>query len=127
MATALVADPGLEQELGPNAAPQSTKDGIPTFWVDRNEVHEAVRRIRFDVPQPFKMIYDLTAIDERARQFKNGQPSKDFTVVYHLFSYDRNAFVRLKVALDGDRPSVPSISDICPAANWYEREAWDMF
>jgi NADH-quinone oxidoreductase subunit C/D len=127
MATALVADHELVEEVGPNAIPQATRDGIPTFWLGRNEVHEGVRRLRFEVPQPFKMLYDLTAIDERARQFKNGQPSGDFTVVYHLFSYDRNAFVRLKVALDGDRPSLPSICDVCPAANWYEREVWDMF
>src|SRR5690348_3281256 len=127
MATALVADPELQQELGPGATPQATCDDIPTFWLRPSEIHESVRQLRHVVPQPFKMLYDLTAIDERGRRNRNGQPGSDFTVVYHFFSYERNAYVRLKVPLTGDKPALPSISDICPAANWYEREVWDMF
>jgi NADH-quinone oxidoreductase subunit C/D len=127
MITALVADQELQQELGPSATLETTRDGIPTFWISRNEVHETVRQLRQIVPQPFKMLYDLTAIDERARCRRNGQPYGEFTVVYHLFSYERNAYVRLKVPLSQDKLALPSIVDICPAANWYEREVWDMF
>src|ERR1700728_2225693 len=127
MPTALVADQELQQELGPHATPQSTRDAIPTFWLAANDVHAAVYRLRNTVPQPFKMLYDLTAIDERGRRHTDGLPSADFTVVYHLFSYGRNAFIRLKVPLQGDEPHLPSIVDICPVADWYEREVWDMF
>jgi NADH-quinone oxidoreductase subunit C/D len=127
MATALVPGQELQQELGPGATPQATCDRIPTFWLRASEIHEAVRQLRLVLPQPFKMLYDLTAIDERGRRHRNGQPTSDFTVVYHFFSYERNAYVRLKVPLSGDKPALPSIADICPAANWYEREAWDMF
>ena len=73
------------------------------------------------------MLYDLTAIDERMRTHRDGQPPSDFTVVYHLLSFDRNEYVRIKVALAETRLSLPSIADIWPAANWYEREVWDMF
>lgn len=69
----------------------------------------------------------LTAIDERMRTHRNGQPPSDFTVVYHLLSFDRNAYVRIKVALAESRLSLPSIVDIWPAANWYERKVWDLF
>jgi NADH-quinone oxidoreductase subunit C/D len=127
MATALVADEELQQGLGPNAVSQTVRDGIPTFWVRPDEIHEAVRQLRFDVPRPFRMLYDVTAVDERTRQTKNGLPSGDFTAVYHLFSYERNAYVRLKVPLEASRLTLPSIVDIYPAANWYEREVWDMF
>jgi NADH-quinone oxidoreductase subunit C/D len=127
MATAFVADQELLQELGPGATPQTTCDDIPTFWLPRGEIHEAVRQLRYSTPQPFKMLYDLTAIDERGRRHRDGQPGGDFTAVYHLFSYERNAYIRLKVPLSGDSPTLPSIADICPAANWYEREVWDMF
>jgi NADH-quinone oxidoreductase subunit C/D len=127
MATALVANHELQQELSPNATSQTTRDGIPTFWLSSSEIHENVRRLRNAVPRPFKMLYDLTAIDERGRQHRNGQPGSDFTVVYHLFSYDRNAFIRLKVPLEGESPRLPSIVDLFPAADWYEREVWDMF
>jgi NADH-quinone oxidoreductase subunit C/D len=127
MMSALVADQELQQELGPDARPEATRDGLPTFWISRNAIHEAVRLLRNLASQPFNMLYDLTAVDERARSHKNGFPSGDFTVVYHLFSYGRNAYVRLKVPISGDKPILTSIVDTFPAANWYEREVWDMF
>jgi NADH-quinone oxidoreductase subunit C/D len=127
MATALVADHELQQELSPHATSQTTRDGISTFWLSASEIHENVRRLRNSAPRPFKMLYDLTAIDERGRQHRNGQPASDFTVVYHLFSYERNAFIRLKVPLQGESPRLPSIVDLFAAADWYEREVWDMF
>ncbi|MBV9081144.1 MAG: NADH-quinone oxidoreductase subunit C, partial [Acidobacteriaceae bacterium] len=127
MPSAVVADQEIQNELGVEATAQAARDGIPTVWLRPGEVRDTVRRLRESVPQPFRMLYDLTAIDERGRRHRDGQPSADFTVVYHLFSYDRNAFVRLKVPLEGDKPALPSIVDLCPAANWYEREVWDMF
>jgi NADH-quinone oxidoreductase subunit C/D len=123
MAAGLVA----EQELGTIGTPQTTHDGIQTYWIPPENLHQTVRMLRSDVPQPYRTLYDLTAIDERGRTYRNGQPPSDFTVVYHLLSYQRNDFVRLKVALSGDSLSVPSISNLYPNANWYEREVWDMF
>ena len=73
------------------------------------------------------MLYDLTAIDERVRRHRDGQPPGDFTVVYHLLSIGRNEDIRVKVALEGESPSLQSVTDIWPSANWYEREVWDMF
>lgn len=58
---------------------------------------------------------------------KNGTPGPDFTIVYHLFSFDRNDFIRIKVGLKGEYPSLPSITLIYVNANWYEREVYDMF
>ena len=48
-------------------------------------------------------------------------------MVYHLLSFGRNRDLRLKVALHEADLALPTISDIWPAANWYEREIWDMF
>jgi len=73
------------------------------------------------------MLYDLTAIDERGRKHREDQPPSDFSVVYNLYSFERNSYLRLKVALDKDNPTLPTITDFWPAANWYEREVWDMF
>ena len=73
------------------------------------------------------MLYDLTAIDERVRVHRPGQPESAFTVVYHLLSYGRNADIRVKVPLREERLSLPSIVGLWPSANWYEREVWDMF
>jgi NADH-quinone oxidoreductase subunit C/D len=127
MARSLVVEEGLQNELAVPSVPQTARDEIPTFWIAKNDIHEAIRCLRFDVPDPYKLIYDVTAIDERARTHRDGQPSKDFTAVYHLYSFGRNDYVRLKVALEENDLMLPTITDIFPAANWYEREVWDMF
>jgi NADH-quinone oxidoreductase subunit C/D len=107
--------------------PQATADGIPTLWIAKEHVRAALRCLKEEVPQPYRMLYDLCAIDERVRARRQGQPPSDFTVVYHLRSYERNADLRLKAALTGQHPALRSVVDLWPAANWYEREAWDMF
>ncbi|WP_035349651.1 NADH-quinone oxidoreductase subunit C/D [Edaphobacter aggregans] len=127
MASGFVLEQELQQELGDTAAPQSVRDDIPTFWVAKNNIHETIRSLRFNVPLPYTMLFDLTAIDERGRIHRDDQPPSDFSVVYHLYSYERNSYVRLKVALSDGQPVLPTITDIFPAANWYEREVWDMF
>jgi len=111
----------------PGVTAQETADGVPTAWAAPAAVRDVLRYLHRDAPRPFRMLYDLTAIDERTRTHRDGQPAGDFSVVYHLLSPERNADVRVKTALDGDAPSLPTITDLCPAADWYEREAWDMF
>ncbi len=108
-------------------AEQSTRDEIPTLWVSRDKLVDVLRYLKYEVPQPYRMLYDLLGIDERTREHRGEQPQSDFTVVYHLLSFERNADVRIKVPLMGDSPSLPTITHLWPAANWYEREIWDMF
>ncbi len=106
---------------------QATKDDIPTFWVPSEHVHDVLRFLKEEADRPYRMLYDLTAIDERVRRTRPDQPASNFTVVYHLLSFERNQDIRLKVALTGENPSLQTITDIWPCANWYEREVWDMF
>lgn len=108
-------------------ATQDTQDEIPTVWAAKDRVSDVLRRLKTGVERPYRMLYDLTAIDERPRAHRQGQPDSRFTVVYHLLSFDRNEDVRIKVPLTGESPSLPSITGLWPSANWYEREAWDMF
>jgi NADH-quinone oxidoreductase subunit C/D len=118
----------LEQRFGPEIfIRQATYDGIPTFWIPKERLREVLNFLKQDIERPFAMLFDLTAMDERLRQHRQGLPESDFTVVYHLLSYGRNEDIRLKVALSGDKPSIPSIAALWPNANWYEREAYDMF
>ena len=110
--------------------PQATRDGrdgIPTFWAPRDKAREMLRYLKTEAERPYRFLYDLTAIDERVRADRGDGPASDFTVVYHLLSFERNQDVRIKVALRGERPSLDTITDVWPSANWYEREAWDMF
>jgi NADH-quinone oxidoreductase subunit C/D len=106
---------------------QPTHDAIPTCWVSSAQAPAVLRHLKGPEHGAFRMLYDLTAIDERARGHRQGQPPSDFTLVYHLLSFERNQDVRIKVPLQGEYPSAPSITDIWPAANWYESEVWDMF
>lgn len=106
---------------------QLTVDEVPTFWVVKESIADVLKYLKHTIPDPFELLYDLCAIDERSRAKKNGTPSSDFTIVYHLFSFKRNSFIRLKVALHGDYPSLPSISSMWKNADWYEREVYDMF
>ncbi|MFA5865839.1 MAG: NADH-quinone oxidoreductase subunit C/D [Phycisphaerae bacterium] len=118
----------LQDRFGPSAVlPQITRDDIPTFWAGANNVKDILRYLKSEVCRPYRMLYDLTAIDERERVHRQAQPAGDFTVVYHLLSFDRNEDVRIKVSLKGDSPSIGTVTDLWPAANWYEREVWDMF
>jgi NADH-quinone oxidoreductase subunit C/D len=92
-----------------------------------------LRFLKDGVDRPFRMLYDLTAVDERNRRDRAAGSSAgaaagaEFTVVYHLLSFERNEDVRVKAALDGEYPSLPSVTGLWPSANWYEREAFDMF
>jgi len=106
---------------------QRTADGTPTVWVSAQSLPGVLRTLKGDPVHPFPMLFDLTAIDERRRTHREGQPASDFTLVYHLLSTDRGDQVRIKVPLLGERPVAPSIVSLWPGAAWYEREVWDLF
>jgi NADH-quinone oxidoreductase subunit C/D len=106
---------------------QPTCDGIPMVWVAPHDAHDVLRYLKSEVRPPYRMLFDLTAIDERTRAHREGQPPSDFSIVYHLLSFDRNEDVRIKVPLSGEYPHLATITDLWPAASWYEREVWDMF
>lgn len=118
----------LKSRFGDQAIHQQiTVDGMPTFWVAAGEIKRVLAYLKNEVSKPYKMLYDLTAADERSRIHKNGMPDCTFSVVYHLTSFGRNEDIRVKVPLQGDYPSIPSITGLWENANWYEREAFDMF
>jgi NADH-quinone oxidoreductase subunit C/D len=106
---------------------QTTIDGMSTVWVPKDDIISVLKYLKNEVSKPYKMLYDLTAIDERKRVNRQGQPASDFTVVYHLMSFDSNEDIRVKVALLGEYPSIATATTIWESANWYEREVWDMF
>src|SRR5690606_32314344 len=117
----------LQQRFaGAILAIQPSRAGMPVVWVSRETLPEILRALR-QMPRPYVMLYDLSAVDERLRTHRQGLPAADFTVFYHLMSLERNSDILIKVALrDGDL-NVPSVTGIYPNANWYEREVFDLF
>lgn len=69
----------------------------------------------------FELLNEETAVDYWPQQ------SPRFHVVYRLRSLQHNLIIGLRVPLDGNAPSMPSITNIYANANWFEREIWDLF
>lgn len=117
----------IQQQFGDDTFQhQSTADDSTTLWLPRNMLVPVVEFVK-GLAKPFNFLYDICGIDERDRRNRAALPVKDFTLVYHLFSFERNGFIRLKVALEGEFPTMPSITGLFKNANWYEREVYDMF
>jgi NADH-quinone oxidoreductase subunit C/D len=122
------ATTSLESQFGIlPAASDLNRDGVATFWVDRQKLHLVLSFLKEQITSPYRMLYDLTAIDERTRVHRPVEETCAFTVVYHLLSFERNEFIRIKAALEESALSLDTVTDLWPAANWYEREVWDMF
>jgi NADH-quinone oxidoreductase subunit C len=67
----------------------------------------------------YTLLTDETAVDYPQRE-------KRFDIIYHLYSFERNSRLRLRVQV-GDGEKVPSVTGVWPTANWLEREIYDMF
>jgi len=98
---------------------------MPTFRVAENRIQDVLRFLKSEATPRYQRLDDLTAIDESARQ--DPVDDTDFTLVYHLLSFDPAGRLRLKVPLRGRQPVIHSATDIWPSANWYEREVYDHF
>ncbi len=108
-------------------AEETILGGVPALWIDRGRIVEVLRHFKTAAEKPFPMLYDLSAVDERERAPHAGRPASAFTVFYHLFALDGARDVVLKVPLAADALEIPTITALWPAADWYEREVWDMF
>ncbi|HLS30324.1 MAG TPA: NADH-quinone oxidoreductase subunit C, partial [Flavobacteriaceae bacterium] len=106
---------------------QKTADKFPTLWIAPENIIEVIAFLKNEIALPYEMLYDLTAIDEQAREHREGQPESVFTLVYTLLSFSRNEYLRLKVPTLKTEPTVDSLTSVFPVANWYEREVYDMF
>jgi NADH-quinone oxidoreductase subunit C len=93
--------------------------GELTLEVRPEAVARVLTRLRDEPGLLFRQLVDLCGADYPERE-------RRFDVVYHLLSLHHNARVRVKVETDETTP-VPSVVEVFPTANWFEREAWDMY
>ncbi|MCV6596022.1 MAG: NADH-quinone oxidoreductase subunit C, partial [Mangrovicoccus sp.] len=75
--------------------------------------------LKIDPTCQFSTLIDITAVDHPSRE-------KRFDLIYHFLSMYQNHRIRIRVELRED-DIVPSLTGVYPAANWFEREAYDMF
>ena len=122
---------------------------MATFHVEEKRLKEVLRFLKTEAKPRYLRLDDMTAIDESARrgsepyaaysgtvahEISGGERDRpvretypDYTLVYHLLSFDPPSRLRLKVGLNGKDPLTRTITDLWPSANWYEREVYDMF
>ena len=104
-AGAIVAEEGLDQ---------------PTWIVKREVLADLAQALRDDPETRFDMLLDLCGVDYPDREER-------FEAVYHLYSMPRAERLRLKVRVAEGDPVLPSLVEVWKAADWFEREAYDMF
>lgn len=140
----------LISRFGEAVRPVPHTSDMPAYEVSAGRVKDVLGFLKSQSTPKFLRLEDLTAIDESARRDRRpyrdlpnsgagrgsqtpqrtagGPPQPaDFTLVYHLLSFDDASRLRLKVPLAGQQPSAASVVDIWPSASWYEREVFDMF
>ena len=109
----------IETILGDALVETSTAYGELTFTVNRGGIAALLGRLRDDPVAELNMLVDICGVDYPAR-------ARRFDVVYHLLSMKHNHRIRLKLSTDEDTP-VETATQIFPNADWYEREAFDMY
>ncbi|HTV68412.1 MAG TPA: NADH-quinone oxidoreductase subunit C [Rhizobiaceae bacterium] len=109
----------LGEKLGGKIGNAEVAYGELTVAVDLDDIVDVLSFLRRDVQCQFINIVDICGVDYPYR-------AKRFDVVYHLLSPRQNQRIRLKVMTDEDTP-VPSVCGVFPGADWFEREAYDLY
>lgn len=108
------AIPGVAFEPAPSV------DLHATAFAPRDGFHEIARAVRDHPDLAFAFLAELTAADYWPREPR-------FELVYIFVSMTHRRRLRLKVRLAGNDARIDTVSDLWPAANWLEREVWDLF
>lgn len=122
----------LRGALGDKLVGTQIRYGELTINVNAEDIFTASELLRDDPMLAFDTVIDLCGIDYLTYgddlSEKNNFKNRRFAVIYHLLSVDRNHRLRIRVlAENNDFPVVDSVTDIWPVANWFEREAFDLY
>jgi NADH-quinone oxidoreductase subunit C len=109
----------LPQLLGRDYITSAVVNGELTASVRRESIARVLMTLRDEPRCLFKMLLDVCGADYPGR-------AERFDVVYHLLSLRNNLRLRIKVTTDEETP-VPTAVGVFSAANWFEREAWDLY
>jgi len=105
-------------------------NGEVTLEINPKYVLNVCRELRDNPIFACEQLMDVCGVDylDYGKESQNGvRPGPRFAVVYHLLSLKHNYRIRIRTFLDDDMPMVDSVVSIWSSANWYEREAFDLF
>ncbi len=114
----------IETELGARILAYTERLGELTIEVGAGDLVEVCRTLRDHEALSFEILIDLCAVDYLEYA---GHEGPRFAVVYHLLSIRHNRRLRLRVRLDEDALRLPTVTTVWSSADWYEREAFDLF
>ena len=106
-------------ELGPDVIGYEVRFGELNLTLHKTNLCDCLRFLRDDAQTAFTSFVDMCGVDYPEREER-------FDVVYHLMSPKYNTRIRVRIYADEDTP-VASVTSIYAAAEWFEREAWDMY
>jgi NADH-quinone oxidoreductase subunit C len=116
----------LRAALGERVRREEVDRGQLTVAVSAADAAEAFRLLRDDASLAFTIMIDLLGVDYQGHATVTDRPR--YAVVYNLLSITHNMRVRVRVDCpDDDFPALDSVIGIWPAANWFEREAFDLY
>ena len=106
----------------------TTFRGQHCLHLKRERVVSVLSYLRDDSSARFEMLTDVTCLDHlRLPEDQPARAPERFAVVYHLTSLEHNARLRVKAYVPEEPCEIETVSALWPAANWGEREAYDMF
>ena len=116
----------LAASLGPRIRASAVDRGQLTIEIAAAEFVEAATRLRDDPALAFAQLLDIAGVDYQG--YTGAPDAGRFAVVYNLLSVKHNWRLRVRVFCpDDDFPAVDSVLPVWPSANWYEREAFDLY
>ena len=122
--TAALAE-SVKSALGAKVVSVTAAFDEVTLVVAADHLIEAMTALRDDPALCFEQLIDLCGVDYSAY---GGREGVHFAVVYHLLSLTHNRRLRVRVfAVDNEFPVIASAVDVWPSANWFEREAFDLY
>ena len=130
MAAATQLSQSVQELFGDDITASSIDVDELTVEVAPDRISNVCTMLRDDERTQFEQLIDLCGVDYSA--YGDEEPSRQwagqrYAVVYHLLSVSLNHRIRVKAFLDEDNPVIRSITDIWPCADWFEREAFDLF
>jgi NADH-quinone oxidoreductase subunit C len=111
--------PRLQEHFGEEMIKVTEHRGELSITIPREHLIEVIGFLRDEPALAFNMLKDICAVDWNRRKER-------FELIYNLWSIDNSWRVRVKCFTEEKHPHVDSICDLYTAANWYERETYDM-